>query len=100
MLIRSKKDWEISEAAVTSERLYRERSRRDFIKTLGLGFAGAALGSRHLLAATAGFPSKENPAYAASLLKPTAYDFITSYNNFYEFGTGKDDPKVYANDGW
>jgi len=25
-------------------------------------------------------------------LKPTAYKYITDYNNFYEFGTGKDDP--------
>lgn len=29
-------------------------------------------------------------------LKPTAYEDITSYNNFYEFGTDKSDPKANA----
>jgi methionine sulfoxide reductase catalytic subunit len=28
--------------------------------------------------------------------KPTSYDDITHYNNYYEFGTGKDDPAHYA----
>jgi methionine sulfoxide reductase catalytic subunit len=28
--------------------------------------------------------------------KPTPYDVATSYNNYYEFGTGKEDPKKYA----
>jgi sulfoxide reductase catalytic subunit YedY len=100
MLIRTPKDWELPERIVTSEQFYRQRNRRDFFKTLGLGLAGAALASRDILAATEGFPSKENPLYPASALKPTPYDLVTSYNNFYEFGTGKDEPKVYANKGW
>ena len=29
-------------------------------------------------------------------LKPTSYDIITSYNNYYEFGTEKDEPKANA----
>ncbi len=29
-------------------------------------------------------------------LKPTPYDYVTSYNNFYEFGTGKEDPAANA----
>jgi methionine sulfoxide reductase catalytic subunit len=33
---------------------------------------------------------------AADTLEPSSWDEITSYNNFYEFGTGKDDPKRYA----
>jgi methionine sulfoxide reductase catalytic subunit len=32
----------------------------------------------------------------ADTLEPNSWDEITSYNNFYEFGTGKDDPKRYA----
>jgi sulfoxide reductase catalytic subunit YedY len=28
--------------------------------------------------------------------KPTPLDYITNYNNFYEFGTGKEDPAGYA----
>ncbi|MEY3754940.1 MAG: hypothetical protein RLY27_1548 [Pseudomonadota bacterium] len=30
------------------------------------------------------------------LEKPTSYKDVTSYNNFYEFGTDKEDPKMYA----
>jgi sulfoxide reductase catalytic subunit YedY len=100
MLIRTPKDWELPESAVTPESDYELRPRRDFLRTFGLGLAGAALAGPDLLAATAGFPSKENPAYPASALKPTAYDLITSYNNFYEFGTDKADPKPNANKGW
>ncbi len=45
------------------------------------------------------------PAFAALEAKPSPYstdaepndlEAITSYNNFYEFGTGKDDPAKYA----
>ena len=100
MLIRTPKDWELPESAVTPERDFALRPRRDFLKTLGVGRAGGVLGGGELFAATAGFPSKENPAYPASALKPTAYDLITSYNNFYEFGTDKADPKPNANRGW
>jgi sulfoxide reductase catalytic subunit YedY len=99
MLIRSPKDWEIAESAATPESLYRLTSRRDFLRTLGIG-AGVALAARSGFAAAEGFPSKENPAFPASALKPTAFDYITSYNNFYEFGTDKGDPKIYANKGW
>jgi sulfoxide reductase catalytic subunit YedY len=102
MLIRSKKDWELPESVATPEQLYLQhlRNRREFLKTAGIGIAGALLGGPHAWAATAGFPSKENPAYPASALKPTAYEHITSYNNFYEFGTDKAEPKVLANKGW
>lgn len=61
---------------------------------------GAALAAREVLAATAGFPSKVNADYRDPALKPTAYEHITSYNNFYEFGSDKAEPKVLANRGW
>jgi sulfoxide reductase catalytic subunit YedY len=96
MLIRTPKDWELPESVVSPESVYRLRPRRDFLKTLGLGLAGSALGGRSLFAATAGFPSKENPDYPASALTPTSYELITSYNNFFEFGTDKADPKRAA----
>ena len=96
MLIRTPKDWELPESVVTPESAYELRPRRDFLKTIGLGLAGAALGGRDLLGATGGFPSKENPDYPASALKPTAYEYITGYNNFYEFGTDKAEPRVAA----
>jgi len=98
MLIRSPKDWELPESAATPEKLYHLSKRRDFLKSLGV--AGAAFAARDLLGATAGFPSKLNPDYREPALKPTAYEAITSYNNFYEFGTGKDEPVVNANRSW
>jgi sulfoxide reductase catalytic subunit YedY len=91
MLIRTPKDWELRESAATPENLYRLSHRRDFLKTLGI--AGAAFAARDLLGATAGFPTRVNAAYRDPALKPTAYELITSYNNFYEFGTDKADPK-------
>src|SRR5271170_6417074 len=100
MLVRSKKGWEITESNVTSERDYRLGNRRDFLKTLGIGAIGMSLSPNKLLSAASGFPDKINPDYPLSALKPTPYEFITSYNNFYEFGTDKSDPKDNANMGW
>ncbi|WP_414664498.1 protein-methionine-sulfoxide reductase catalytic subunit MsrP [Horticoccus sp. 23ND18S-11] len=103
MLIRTPKDWALPESAVTPERDYDLRPRRDFLKTLGYGvagLAGSALTSHSLLATTAGFPTRVNPDFRDPALKPTSYELITSYNNFYEFGTDKSEPKPNANKGW
>jgi sulfoxide reductase catalytic subunit YedY len=51
---------------------------------MGVGAAVAAAGI-----AGPGF-AQEGP------LKPNSYEDITTYNNYYEFGTGKDDPARYA----
>ena len=75
-------------------------NRRDLIKAAATGAFGLALApwfSRQALAAN---PDKLaatlNPAYAAKdELTPAKY--VTSYNNFYEFGTDKSDPAAYAN---
>ena len=96
MLIRTRQDWELPESAATAESVY--HNRRAFLRTLGLG--GAALATGDLLATTAGFPTTVNADYRDPALKPTAYELITSYNNFYEFGTDKADPKPNANKGW
>lgn len=100
MLIHSKKDWVLPESAASDESVYRLRNRREFIKILSIGMTGLAFGTKELIAATEGFPSKENAAFPATSLKLTPYDLVTSYNNFYEFGTEKSDPKKYANRGW
>jgi sulfoxide reductase catalytic subunit YedY len=100
MRIRIPKDWELPESAVTPEQEYRLRSRRSFLKTAGLGAIGAsALGPR-VFAAMSGFPAAPNPEFPASALKVTPEEYVTHYNNFYEFGTDKADPAVYANQGW
>ena len=98
MLIRSPKAWELPESAVTPENLYHLSKRRDFLRALGV--TGFALAARDVVAATAGFPTRVNPAYRDPALKPTPYEFITSYNNFFEFGTDKAEPKINANKGW
>src|SRR6185436_18700368 len=98
MLIRSPKNWELPESAATPETIY--HNRRAFLKTLGFGAAATALGAHDLFATTAGFPTKVNPEYRDPALKPTAYEHITSYNNFYEFGLDKAEPRVMANRGW
>ena len=57
---------------------------------------------RHLLAGLAGIglagglPSALSAAQRAEELVPNKWEDITSYNNYYEFGTGKSDPAKYA----
>lgn len=97
MYIRFRKNWEIPESAATPERLY--RGRREFLSALGLGLA-TAVTRQPMNAATEGFPSRLNPKYSGDGLTKTDFDLVTSYNNFYEFGTDKGDPRRYANKGW
>jgi len=79
---------EIRSSEITDERLYLDR--RSFLG--GLLGAGVALsiGDRQALAQASGvdrFPRDD---------KPTPYDVVTSYNNYYEFGTDKADPAERA----
>ncbi len=81
----------------------------DPIKSSEITSKDAFLNRRTLLAGTAGLialgaTSKKAEAaklsFAKSRLstseKPTPYDIVTGYNNFYEFGYGKEDPAKYA----
>ncbi len=54
--------------------------------------------SRRALLAGAGALAVAGPALARYSVDepPTSLDAVTSYNNFYEFGFGKEDPKRYA----
>jgi sulfoxide reductase catalytic subunit YedY len=74
-------------------------NRRNLIKAAAAGSFGMALApwfSREALAAN---PEKLstviNPAFA-SKDGLTPYKYVTTYNNFYEFGTDKADPAEYA----
>jgi methionine sulfoxide reductase catalytic subunit len=85
---------------ITSQSVY--ESRRDLMKLVAGGVAGAAMAtwaSREAFAATArpnklaalaNTPSKI--AGAMALDKLTDYKDASTYNNFYEFGTDKSDP--------
>lgn len=77
-------------------------SRRDFIRQLAVGsIASASLIEMANREAFAQSPTAQklaaavNPAYAL-MEKKTSYKDATTYNNFYEFGTDKADPAVYA----
>ncbi len=58
----------------------------------------AFLNRRQVMAGLAGvgLTAMARPAAAQEALEPNTWEEITSYNNFYEFGTGKDDPAKYA----
>jgi len=98
MQIRKTPSWELPDSAVTPEADYLRR--REFLRAFGLGLAATVLLPSALRAATAGFPDSLNPAFRLDGVKLTPYELVTSYNNFYEWGLAKEDPKVFANRGW
>ncbi|PYE84210.1 protein-methionine-sulfoxide reductase catalytic subunit MsrP [Pseudoroseicyclus aestuarii] len=74
---------DLTRADVTPPALW--MNRRRLIAAMGAsGAAGLGLG-----------PSM---AAAQETLEPNSLEEITSYNNFYEFGTGKQDPERYADE--
>jgi sulfoxide reductase catalytic subunit YedY len=90
--------WQLPDSAVTSESNY--LGRRQFLKTWGLGLAASALFPALARSASLGFPDSLNKTYTPAGAKLTSYEDITGYNNFYEWGLDKSDPKVNANRGW
>jgi sulfoxide reductase catalytic subunit YedY len=98
MHIGKRRSWELPDAQVTPESDYLRR--RQFLRAVGLGLAATVLLPRGVRAATAGFPDSLNPAFQLGGVKLTPYELITSYNNFYEWGLAKEDPKIFANKGW
>jgi methionine sulfoxide reductase catalytic subunit len=83
----------IQASEITSESVYRERRR--FMQA-GLALSGAALlGMPAAEARAAAFKGLVRSAYSTD--EPlTDYQDVTTYNNFYEFGTGKEDPAKHA----
>ena len=74
----------INYSEVTPEKIY--NNRRFFIKSLGLGVSSIAMTALPLI----------NNANSNEDNKLTSYKDITTYNNYYEFGTAKGDPYKYA----
>ena len=92
---------------ITPQRIYERR--REVLRWMGTGIAGAGLASwamRSALAESALYPQpgqrpalahgRSTVAGAVSMEKITKYDDASTYNNFYEFGTDKADPAQYA----
>src|SRR5580658_7054335 len=77
--------WKISDlpySSVTPKSVY--LNRRGFLASVAFGALGsAAMANSKLNAVKSPFSTTE---------KPTPYEGVTSYNNFYEFGTAKSDP--------
>jgi len=100
MLIKIRNTSDPKSSEITSETRY--WTRREWLKSAGLLGAGiATLNSAPLLASSPPKPwqamlldklahSKQWPQSATEALTP--YRDVTTYNNFYEFGTGKSDP--------
>ena len=71
----------ILSSQITPEKIYKQR--RKFIKQLGLTTSALYLS-----------PTLVSNSYSSNQI--TDYKYITSYNNYYEFGTGKSDPEKYS----
>ena len=97
MLIRRPAD--IAPSEITPHHAYLKR--REFIASLGRTALAAATPPALLAGAPAlaqSGPKMEGvkPSPFSTMEKPTPYKDVTTYNNFYEFGTDKDDPVQYA----
>jgi len=80
---------------ITPEHVFNHR--RHFIKFLGVGLTGLGLlnYSRTSIAQLAKLPKINNTVEKGNE-KVSAFEDIISYNNYYEFGTGKADPAKFA----
>ncbi|MCX7277428.1 MAG: protein-methionine-sulfoxide reductase catalytic subunit MsrP [Burkholderiales bacterium] len=108
MLIKSRANGFIhsTPSDITPQRIY--EGRRDMVKLMASGVAGAALAGwagREAMAQGAGqgggklpplVGAKSSVAGAVVMEKVTDYKDASSYNNFYEFGTDKADPAKNA----
>lgn len=90
MSIIIKKASDIDASEITSESIYKDR--RKLIKS-SLALAGIAAFPGAIQAAMAATGQRKyQPGSFSTKEKQTPYDDAISYNNFYEFGTGKRDP--------
>ena len=97
MLIKRPSD--IPSSEITDKKVY--LNRRQFIQATGTAVAAAgAVLSQPLLSAQQPAPhgrkliTKKSPLSTSET--PNSWEHITTYNNFYEFGTDKNEPAVYS----
>ena len=96
MLIKRPED--ILPSEITDESVYLKR--RQLLKMAGLASLGAmATYPVHASAAISGreLSGIQKSPYSTDQ-EPNSWSDVTSYNNYYEFGTGKEDPSRYAVD--
>jgi sulfoxide reductase catalytic subunit YedY len=99
VIIKTKQPWDVAYSAITPEPVY--RSRREFLRTAAAGTLAAAAGT--VLAGCESSPVSAQGALqftrnaALSVTEAVnSYEELTTYNNFYEFGTGTSDPASNA----
>jgi methionine sulfoxide reductase catalytic subunit len=85
MLIRKPSSADVKSSEITPEDLY--VNRRKFLAAAGVAAVGV-IGSGRIASAIAPAARQED--------KPNTWEEITTYNNFYEFGTSKEDPAENA----
>lgn len=97
MLIRTRKASDVLPSEITSHTAY--LNRRKFLQSAAMTGAAVAVGPYMLSGtaeAAAKLPNVAKTQWTLESLgegeKLTSYEDVTSYNNFYEFGTGKGDP--------
>jgi methionine sulfoxide reductase catalytic subunit len=91
MLIRTA--LEVTASEITPKPVYLRR--RAFLGgALAMGLAWPLLPVQATPSGRAKLPGRPGPFSTTE--KETPYKDVTTYNNFYEFGTGKDDPAIYA----
>src|SRR5262245_45613688 len=94
MIIKIRRASDVRSSEITDEALYLRR--REFIGIAG-GLALAAAGPFSRAVAGAQTPlANVKPKVVSTDEKLNSFEEITGYNNFYEFGTGKNDPARYA----
>jgi sulfoxide reductase catalytic subunit YedY len=102
MLIKFRSSADVPYSEVTPEAIY--RSRREFMKAAAAGAVGAAAAvvagespARAEAAPQAALPAAKKTVTVDPATDPlNTWEQVTSHNNFYEFGTSKDDPARYA----
>ncbi|QSX35309.1 protein-methionine-sulfoxide reductase catalytic subunit MsrP [Shewanella avicenniae] len=104
--ISKRPSWEIADNEVTPQSVF--SSRRKIIKSLGLGSIAASLPGYVQAGIFDLFGGEGQPDFVTSTLQfanntqfqatdeKTPYSKVIRHNNFYEFGTGKQDPYVNA----
>jgi sulfoxide reductase catalytic subunit YedY len=90
--------WELPHSAALPESQYLRR--REFLRLFGYGLAASAVLPVTSCGPSTGFPDSLSPKHKLSGVKLTPEELVTSYNNFYEWGLAKDEPKDRANRGW
>lgn len=105
MLIRIRPPFEPRASEITPEPVY--RNRRRFLAEMGLGAAALMVSGCGEAKSPPAEEAAKTPAASQALNvskrselaggePPTAFDTVSTYNNYYEFGTSKEDPAQNA----